>query len=201
LFVGDYSKSTPYEFFDFVLSVNGCNEKCATSVHHLSESDVWLTNQRFSHLSCFQQRQWVLDYLHSNTSKADRETFFFMCGKNVCLPIWLSVLDLSKSRFYEVRQSFLNGALFVERLTSPITHRPKSCEAIAWMDHYFSQVGDCMPDRMAVHLPSFLTNAAVHLRLKEELEASGRPVISQSHFYNIWSTEFPHVSIPKVCSM
>lgn len=58
-----------------------------------------------------------------------------------------------------------------------------------------------MPDRMAVHLPSFLTNAAVHLRMKEELEGSGRHVISQSHFYNLWSSEFPHVSIPKVCSI
>lgn len=124
------------------MSVNGCNERCAAIFHHLSESDVWLTSQRFSHLGCYQQRQWVLDYLHNNTSKADRETFFFVCGKNVCLPIWLSVLDLSKSRFYEIRQSFLDGALFVERLTSPTTHQPKSCEAIAWMRHYFSQVGD-----------------------------------------------------------
>lgn len=121
-----------------------------------------------------------------------------MCGKNVCLPIWLSVLDLSKSRYYEVRQSFLQGALFVERLSSPTAHQRKSFEAIAWMQQYFSQVGDCMPDRMAIHLPSFLTNASVYSRMKEELEASGQQVISQSHFYSLWSTEFPHVSIPKV---
>ena len=109
------------------------------------------------------------------------------------------MLDLSKSRYYEIRRSFLEGAVFVERLTSPSTHQPKSCEAIAWMQNYFSQVGDCMPDCMAVHLPSFLTNALVYSRMKEELEASGRQVISQSHFYNLWSKEFPHVSIPKVC--
>lgn len=180
------------------MSVNGCNERCASTIHHLTESDIWLTYQRFSHLSSYQQRQWVLDCLHNNTSKSDSETFFFVCGKNVCLPVWLSVLDLSKSRFYDVRRSFLEGSFFVERLTSPTVHQPKSCEAIAWMQNYFSQVGDCMPDRMAVHLPSFLTNALVYSRMKDELEASGRQVISQSHFYNLWSSEFPHVSIPKV---
>ena len=144
------------------MSLDGCNERCAANDHHLTESDVWLTYQRFSFLGCYQQRQWVLDYLHNNTSKSDWETFYFVCGKNVCLPIWLSVLDLSKSRFYEVRQSFLAGALIVERLTSPTMHQSKSCEAIAWIQHYFNQVGDCMPDRMAVHLPSFLTNALVY---------------------------------------
>ena len=140
----------------------------------------------------------MLDYLHSNTSKTERETSYFVCGKNVCLTIWLSVLDLSKSRFYEVRQSFLQGALFVERLSSPTAHQRKSFEALAWMRHYFSQVGDCMPDRMALHLPCFLTNATVYARMREELEGSGQQVISQSHFYSLWSTEFPHVSIPKV---
>jgi hypothetical protein len=127
------------------------------------------------------------------------ETSFSVCGKNVCLPIWLSVLDLSRSRFYEVRQSFLQGALFIERISSPTAHQCKSFEAIAWMQQYFTQIGDSMPDRMALHLPSFLTNANVYSRMKEELEASGRQVISQSHFYNLWSVEFPHVSIPKVC--
>lgn len=179
--------------------MDGCKERCAGCIHHLSASDIWLTFKRFSHLGSYQQRQWVLDHLHNNTSRDDTETLFFVCGKNVCLPLWLAVLDLSKSRYYEVRQSFLNGALFVERLTSPMTHQPKSCEAIAWMQNYFSQIGDYMPDRMVLHLPSFLTNALVYSRMTEELEASGRQVISQSHFYNLWTSEFPHVSIPKVC--
>lgn len=194
--VGD---NTSYDYFAFITSVNGCKDKCAANVHRLSESDVWLTYQRFNHLSCYQQRQWVLDHLHNNTAKSERETLFFVCGKSVCMTIWLLVLDLSKSRFYEVRQCYLEGALFVERLTSPTTHRPKSCEAIAWMHNYFGQIGDSMPDRMAVHLPSFLTNAAVYMRMKEELEGSSRHVISQSQFYSLWSSEFSHVSIPKVC--
>lgn len=55
-----------------------------------------------------------------------------------------------------------------------------------------------VPDHVAVHLPSFLTNILVYTRMKEDLECSGRQVICQSHFYNLWAAEFPHVSIPKV---
>jgi hypothetical protein len=116
----------------------------------------------------------------------------------VCQTIWLAVLDLSKSRFYEVRQSFLGGALFIEKISSPTSHQSKSCEALAWMMNYFSQVGDHMPDHMALHLPSFMTSCLVYSRMVEELEASGRKVISKSHFYNLWASDFPHVSIPKV---
>ena len=183
----------------YIISIHGCHQQCATNCHHLCETDIWLTHKRFSHLSSFHQRQWVLDYLHTNTSTSDGETVFFVCGRAVCLPIWLAILGIGKSRFYEIRQSFIKGALFLERLTSPISHQPKSCEAIAWMQNYFSQIGDYMPDHMAVHLPSFLTNLLVYTQMKEELESSGRQVISQSHFYNLWTSEFPHVSIPKVC--
>lgn len=55
-----------------------------------------------------------------------------------------------------------------------------------------------MPDRMAVHLPSYLTNVLVYIRMKEELEGRGEEVISQAHFYSLWKDEFSHVTIPKV---
>ena len=168
------------------------------SQHHLSLTDIWTARQRFDHLGAFQQRQWVLNYLHSNCSKETKEVVFLLSGKSVCFPVWLAALGLSKSRYYEVRKEFASGILFIERVTSPKSRLPKSYDAVAWMRRYFNQVGDHMPDRMAIHLPSFLTNALVYSRMKEELEAKNQTVISVSHFYNLWTTEFPHVSIPKV---
>lgn len=179
--------------------MKGCGDECATKVHHLNETDIYIPHQRFSHLGNFQQRQWVLDYLHSNTSKETKETIFVILGKAVCLPVWLSVLGLKKSHYYEVRKEFLTGVLFLERLSSATMHRAKSYKAIAWMQLYFDQVGDQIPDRMAIHLLSFLTHGMVYSRMREELEQSGEEVISQSHFYQLWSSEFPHVSVPKVC--
>ena len=54
-------------------------------------------------------------------------------------------------------QWFNSGVLCLERFTSPKSHLPKRLEAIAWMQRYFNSIGDHMPDRMAVQLPSLLT--------------------------------------------
>lgn len=175
----------------------GC-ESCVKDKHHVSETDIWITRKRFATLGPFQQRQWVLDYLHTNTSTEDRETIFIVSGKSVCLNVWLRILGLSRSRYYEVRRLFNRGAIRIERLVSPKSHQNKSYEAIAWMEFYFNQVGDHLPDRMAIHLPSFLTNSLVFNRMNEDFTARRLPVISQSHFYKLWATEFPHVTIPKV---
>lgn len=59
----------------------------------------------------------TIDYLHNKTEietcvgKMFAYKFGFQC-------------------FYEVRQSFLHGAVFIERHTSPTIHQHKSCEAI-----------------------------------------------------------------------
>lgn len=66
------------------------------------------------------------------------------------------------------------------------------------MSNYFETVGDRMPDRMAIYLPSFWTNVNVYKRMAEELESRGQEVISQSHFYDLWQSEFSYVTIPKV---
>lgn len=176
----------------------GCSQNCVQDIHHLGDSDIWVTRNRFSTLSAFQQRQWLLDYMHLHTTSATGSMNYIVSGKDVCLPVWLSVLGLSKSRFYDVKRLFNQGAVRIERLVSPKPHSPKSQEAIAWMEFYFNQVGDHLPDRMAIHLPSFLTTNLVYRRMSEEFASKKQAIISQSHFYKLWSTEFRHVTIPKV---
>ena len=61
-----------------------------------------------------------------------------------------------------------------------------------------NRVGDHMPDKAAIHLPSMLTVKTVHERMKEEFEADQRIVISLPHFYYLWNEWYPHVSIPTV---
>lgn len=186
---------TAYAFSNKIFAIDGCNKECAVKTHHLSLCDVWSTHQRFHILGRTQQRQWVLDYLFTNTSN---ETRFVIAGKDVCLAVWLEVLGLSRTRYYEVRKAYADGVVSFQRFSNTSVLRPKSCKAIAWMQHYFHQVGDQMPDRMAIHLPSFLTNALVYSRMIDELEIRGDEVISKSQFYNLWTLHFPHVTIPKV---
>ena len=108
------NKPTALDYCHAVFSLNGCSNECAGKVHHLSETDIWVAHQRFAHLGNFQQRQWVLGYQHSNTSSELKETNFVISGKVACLSMWLSVLGLSRSRYYEVRKEFANGVLFLK---------------------------------------------------------------------------------------
>ena len=192
-------KPTALDYCNNVFSLDGCSTKCAKAVHHLSETDIWITHQRFDALGSFQQRQWTLNYLHSNSSLEEKETIFKVAGKGVCLPVWLATLGLSRTRYYEVRKAFASGVMSFEKILSPTTgRRPKSCRAVAWMQHYFEQVGDQMPNRMAIHLPSFLNTTIIYSRMKEELEERGEEVVCDTQFSRLWKEEFPQVSIPKV---
>ena len=47
--------------------VNGCSEKSVQQIHHLVDSDIWITRSRFGTLNSFGQRQWILDFVHMHT--------------------------------------------------------------------------------------------------------------------------------------
>ncbi len=188
------NESSAAAYFSKILEVSGCESKqCVSAKHHLTITDVWTARQRFDHLGQFQQRQWVLDNFHTN------DTNFYIAGKAVCKPVWLATLGLSRSRFHEIKKSYNDGVLFFEQIKSPKSRMEKSHESVAWMKQFFDKVGDKMPDRLAIHLPSFMTQTSVYSRMKEDLLTQNLPVISSSHFYNLWAADFPHVTIPKVC--
>lgn len=188
-----------FEVCQKVLSHDGCASLCAKNLHRLSEADIWVTNQHFKRLGVKQQRQWMLDIFHLNTPQDDKmATAHTVCGKRVCLQVWLAVLEISLSRYYEVRRCFLDGAHQIEQIATSKSHQTKTCEALAWMNSFFHRMGDHMPDRMAIHLPSSLNTRKVYERMKEDLHSSKAVVVSQSQFYTLWKQQFPHVTIPKV---
>lgn len=188
-------ESSAAAYFSKILDISGCESKaCASTTHHLTIVDVWTARQRFDHLGHFQQRQWVLDYFHTNG------TNFYIAGKPVCKAVWLATLGLSRSRFHDVKKSYNDGVLFFEQIKSPKSRMEKSLDSVAWMRQFFHKVGDKMPDRLAIHLPSFMTQTSVYSRMREDLSTQNLPVISSSHFYNLWAADFRNVTIPKVWS-
>ena len=72
------------------------------------------------------------------------EVSFFVCGKQVCHPIWISTLGNSSSNFYTVRKKFINGSLTILKETH-CKPSQKTNEAVAWMTNYFDLVADCLP--------------------------------------------------------
>ena len=93
---------------------------------------------------------------------------------------------------------FKSGKVSVERQAQRKMSL-KSNEALAWMGNFFDRVGDHLPDKSIIHLPSMLTVKSIFARMNEEIHSQDQSeVISQAQFYILWKEFFPHVSIPAV---
>ena len=194
-----YSTAFKCDFLE-VLHMNGCGEQCASTKHHLSPTDALRYHEHFDSLSQMAKKQWLLDYFIMTSSGKGKELDIphLVCGKEVCLPLWLATLGISQSYYYSVRTLFLRGH---KRIVNQVQRNPteRTNEAMAWMDNFVSLMGDKMPDRATVHLPSCLSKLSVYQRMAGELRQRGRSkIVSQSQFFEIWKTHFHHVTIPKV---
>ena len=58
-------------------------------------------------------------------------------------------------------------------------------------------LGDYLPDKLAIHLPSSMTVKSVYDRMCEE-RITTTSVVSRAQFYNLWKEYYPHVTIPTV---
>ena len=111
-----------------------------------------------------------------------------VAGKSVCQNLWIPTLGIS------------SGCLKISKSTERAPLQ-KSHEAIAWMHSYFNLVGDYMPIRMVVHLPSNLSKLSVYQRMVVDMTNRKKDsIVSKSHFFRLWEEHFSHVNIPKVCS-
>lgn len=98
-----------------VMTVNGCGESCASKIHNLSPVDVLRYHDHFDSLSQLAKKQWMLDYfiMTSSGEGEQREIPFLICGKAVCLQLWIATLGISQSYYYSVRTLFLRGHMRV----------------------------------------------------------------------------------------
>ena len=154
---------------------DGCSERCALLKHHLSEYDILSAHSNFSTKSEDQQRQWLFDYLSSHCpnnadgEKDPKKMKFLLCGKEVCLPIWLIILAVSSSWFYSIRKEYIEGKANSIALPKHRPLSPKSCQAIAWLTSLFERIGDKRPDKDGIYLPTCLTEKAIYDRMLDEL--------------------------------
>ena len=185
---------------DRVLETNGCGDGCAVNKHGLRPIEVYAAYIHFKELSSSRQRQWILDYIHTHSECSEDAAAchitYLISGKGVCFKVWLTSLDLSASRFYEIRSLYIKGIVTIERSFKKDLP-PKSKRAIEWMRGYFDLIGDYMPDRGIINLPQCLSRNLVYELLVEELREKGTTV-SLPQFYKIWDDQFTHVHIPPV---
>ena len=154
--------------------MNGCAPHCCQSVHNINILDIIKYHNYFEELSRQAKQKWLLDYFNTHSTVTaiynnESEISFFICGKQVCQTVWISTLGISTSNFYGIRKKFLTGCVSVIKDTqrSPLQ---RTSEAIAWMTNYFNLIGDHLPHRMVIHLPSSLTKVNIYNRMIAEFE-------------------------------
>lgn len=73
--------------------------------------------------------------------------------------------------------------------------------AVAWMNSYFSWVGDKRPDKDGIYLPSCLSEKSIYNLMIEDFDQinGGQDhCVCLSQFNRLFRTHFPNVTIPKV---
>jgi hypothetical protein len=178
------------------MKLNGCADNCGETVHHLQAVNVLSYHYYFTKLPKSAKRQWILDYFHTHSS--NNETTYIISGKTVCQKVWIATLGISSTSFYSIRKLFTSGTV---RVFATPNRKPlqKTHEALAWMQQYFSLIGDHMPHRMMIHLPSCLSKVSVYKRMVSDFQARQKgQFVSKSQFFLLWENHFNHVTIPAV---
>lgn len=175
-----------------------CKENC---LQNFSIEEVNSATNHFQSKSMSEQRQYLHDSLILSSPKNAEELKekFMLYSKPVCKKAFASLLGTSERRLDRIKQ--LCGTVGKISHGNQGRKRPttKSFDASAWMENYFSKMGDHMPDSNRIHLPSFLTKREVYQRMCGELSEDGiKEIISLSTFYELWDRDYNHVLIPEV---
>jgi len=118
----------------------------------------------------------------------------------MCYSCWVSIHGISISSQNKVKRLFKEGYISIPRdqPTQKEFNGMKSCVTRAWMETYFNSVGEKMPFRDKIYLPSYLTKDMVHKTMSEILTVRGDNPLSKSRFCRLWKFEFSRVVIPRV---
>ena len=190
-----------------IMNMKGCAEQCLKKVHQLNEYSLLQAHSQFQSKTILEQNAWVTQYLEChcplkgiNCEKDIKGISYVIQGKSLCLPTWLQVLGISRTRFYRIRDEFkLNGGIKYLHKSQHHSHRPKTLRAISWMDQYFKKIGDKRPDHDGIYLPTCLTELKIYEIMLEELyNGKDGQGISYSKFCTIFKEDFKSVTIPKV---
>ena len=184
-----------------LLSSTCCEHRCLASFS-LLEIESW--QKTFRNRNKVEQKQFLLDTVNFSVAKGSKSIQYklSLSGKQVCKYAYLKVFEISEKKLRNVatllKQDITLSQPQVKR------QRPKSDKyttAAAWMERYFSRIGDKMPHIQQTHLPHFMSRKMVYELMVQDLIDQGvcKPdIISSSHFYALWKDKFRYCIIPKV---
>ena len=182
-----------------LLTKTCCNRKMTTCFKLLSQADIEKARERFyCNKTEVQQTQHILDYMKQH-SRGNKSILYSISGHEVCEVCFRLVHGVRHNRFAAIKCRFLNGVVMAEH-----GRYGKSCltdstiRVISWLRTFIQKIGDRMPTKDEIHLPSCLTRADVYALAVDDLSQGGLHCCKLSTFYDVWKSHFPNVKIPKV---
>ena len=151
------------------------------------------------------QRQWITDKIHENshvTTNGDLQTKYVVAGKEVCKVAFCESYGCTPQRLSRIKKEASLGQVNVQHGNlGRKRSTPRVEEAKVWMKRYFDLIGDKLPDKDRIHLPSWEAQCNVYSRYKEDMANEGmmeEEIVSLSTFYRVWHDDFSFVTIPEV---
>ena len=157
-----------------------------------------------------EQKQYLFTKLRENSSEAYHqagkiETKFYIAGKEICSVSWSKIYSLSLRTLTRMLKDIYFGENHVAHGNQGRKRVNTKKESVAaWMERYFTLIGDKMPDSKQIHLPSWKTQKDIHAHYCQDMQLCGieqEEISGISTFYKIWTEQFAHVVIPEVFSL
>lgn len=167
----------------------------------LSQKAIENIQQDFYILSETAQTQKVLKYMQEH-GRLDGTVLYSVGGEEVCEAAFRMVYGLRYNRFKTIKLKYASGVVVAEHGNlGRGQYSVASIRAMSWLRMFISKVGDCMPMKEEIHLPSCLTKLDVYALAFDDLSQGSLECCGVSSFYNLWSAEFPNVKIPQVSNL
>lgn len=179
-----------------VLVKKCCEKQC---FRQLSFLDIQTIREQIQGLSETIQNKFIVKYLFEHSGAGFVSPVYNVSGKIVCEKCWRLSCGVRRKRFSRLKSEVSQGAVTIEHgrqgLLSPIE---STMRVVSWMRSFFDKIGDKLPTKNSVHLPSCMTKADVYGLAYDDLTDGGLSCPSPSTFYRVWNKEFANVVIPKV---
>ncbi|XP_070553722.1 uncharacterized protein [Ptychodera flava] len=180
-----------------VLQMPCCGDRCMET---LSLNDITESEQAFKmSLNEIEQGHYILRQItqHSYTYHGKTRSKLIMNlvihGRRVCEVAWCNVHDISHRRFTKYANQVKLGVTNISHGNRGKKRmQEKTSRAISWMRFHFERIGDFMPHKNIVRLPTFMKKCDLWELMKTQLmEKEFYSLLSYGYFCDIWRKHLP----------
>jgi len=112
--------------------------------------------------SCNVQTQKIVSYMRQH-SRDDGSVLYTVAGQEVCETCFRMVYGIRYKRYSAMKAKFRSGTIVVEHgHLGRGSYTRTTVRVVSWLRMFINKVGDHMPSKPQIHLPSCLTKSDVY---------------------------------------